>query len=118
MDLDYGLGAEPADKEKTININFKDLEKRQVQATDAPAVAGAPAADYQAGSQGLGFGTNKVERDINDARTFLQIMFLILIIDLSPFNDLSIEPGEATIVLERPCPRTSWSSRIECSAWS
>ena len=72
MDLDYGLGAEPADKEKTININFKDLEKRQVQATDAPAVAGAPAADYQAGSQGLGFGTNKVERDINDARTFLQ----------------------------------------------
>ena len=47
----------------TININFKDLEKRQGQAADTPKVAGPPAADYQPGPQGLGFGSNKVERN-------------------------------------------------------
>lgn len=73
MDMDYGH-ADAADKEKTININFKDLEKRQAQAADTPKVAGAPAADYQAGPQGLGFGSNKVERPdpaAQDARSLL-----------------------------------------------
>ena len=61
MDMDYGH-ADASDKDKTININFKDLEKRQGQATDTPKVAGPQAADYQPGPQGLGFGSNKVER--------------------------------------------------------